>query len=58
MALPVDMHSQAAYDRLQASPVVEPIMLRSPCATYTTRCEEGPALYLPVPARLRRFIAR
>jgi len=23
-----------------------------------TRCEEGSALYLPVPARLRRFIER
>ena len=23
-----------------------------------TRCEEGPALYLPVPARLRRFVRR
>lgn len=33
--------AQAAYDRLQASPPVEPIMLRSPRATYTTRCEAG-----------------
>jgi ATP-dependent helicase HepA len=33
--------AQAAYDRLQASPPVEPILLRSPRATYTTRCEEG-----------------
>lgn len=33
--------AQTAYDQLQASPPVEPIMLRSPRTTYTTRCEEG-----------------
>lgn len=33
--------AQDAYDSLQASPPVEPIMLRSSRTTYTTRCEEG-----------------
>ena len=33
--------ARVAYDRLQVSPPVQPIMLRSPRATYTTRCEEG-----------------
>lgn len=33
--------AQEAYDRLQALPPVEPIILRSTRATYTTRSEEG-----------------
>lgn len=33
--------AQAAYHNLQTLPAVEPIILRSPRPTYTTRCEEG-----------------